>query len=476
MSDFGKINFGYASAEKERARNPELLINGYVDFEGAYKCAVEGDEFLFLGYKGSGKTAIGKRIELSSEEAHDLFSKMIFIGDFPFTSFAKMVKGTPEPEARFPTAWAWLLLQYVMQSLASDAGLLHEEPDTWERAISALKSAGMIGDADIGNLVKRTSKRGFKVGIPKVLEFERAEEANADADLAVYVESLKKIIQGTKTSSQHIIVLDGLDDIMTKREVQFTSIGALVLEVGRLNEFFHACAVPVKIIILCRTDLFEKTSNANKNKIRQDYSIELDWFHDPREPEKSKLVEIADARATLFLKKETNVFRDFFPTEIDHTATVTYCLEMTRHTPRDFLQILSHIQTFSTGERLTANQVKSGLRDYSIKYFLPEIKDELNGYCSQPEIEAFVRALSRLKKREFAFQEFVAEMRAEGVDEETARKILESLFECSAIGTISQRPSGLKFFTFKFRNRNSVFNSSERIILHRGVWKALNLV
>lgn len=245
---------------------------------------------------------------------------------------------------------------------------------------------------------------------------------------------------------------------------------------GRLNEFFHACGLPIKIVILCRTDLFEKTSNANKNKVRQDYAVELDWFHDPREPQKSQLVEIANTRATLSLKKETNVFREFFPAEIEHTPAVTYCLEMTRHTPRDFLQILSHVQKFSSGGKLTVAQVKSGLRDYSIKYFLPEIKDELNGYCPQAEIEAFVRALSRLKKREFGYQEFVAEMRIEGFEETSSRRVLEALFECSAIGTISQRPSGLNFFTFKFRNRNSVFNSSERILLHRGVWKALNLV
>ncbi|UKK83306.1 hypothetical protein L7H23_12105 [Sphingopyxis sp. BSN-002] len=476
MSEFKNINFGFASAEKEKAKNPELLINGYVDFEGAYKSAIKGDEFLYLGYKGSGKSAIGKKIELESENSHDLFAKIIFIGDFPFTSFAKMVKGTPEPEARLPTAWAWLLLLYVMQSLDSDNGLSHSNKDVWDRSIAALRTAGMIGDADISSLVKRTTKRGFRVGIPKVLEFEKSSEENSDADLAVYVDSLKEIIKGSSTESRHIIVLDGLDDIVTKREIQFTSIGSLILESGRLNELFAEYGLPVKIVILCRTDLFEKTSNANKNKVRQDYAVELDWYHDPREPKNSHLVEIANARAALSLKKEIDVFHDFFPIEVDRTPSVTYCLEMTRHTPRDFLQILSHTQKFCDGSRLTVEQVKSGLRDYSIKYFLPEIKDELNGYCTQAEIDGFVRAVSRLKKREFAYQEFIAEMKEERVEESEARKVLEALFECSALGTISKRPSGMSYFTFKFRNRNSVFNSNERIILHRGVWKALNLV
>jgi hypothetical protein len=136
---------------------------------------------------------------------------------------------------------------------------------------------------------------------------------------------------------------------------------------------------------------------------------------------------------------------------------------------------LIHIQKFSASGRLTTDQVKSGLRDYSIKYFLPELKDELNGYVSQGVIDSFVRSVSRLKKREFAYPEFLAEMRHEGVEEAVARPLLEALFECSGIGNISNSASGQKYFTFKFRNRNSVLNTNDRLLLHRGVWKALNL-
>lgn len=476
MGDFKSISFGYASAEKESARSPELLINGYVDFDDAYKRAISGDEYLFLGYKGSGKTAIGKRIQLDTAESYDLFSKLIFIGDFPFTSFSKMVRGTPEPEARFPTAWAWLLLLYVLQSLDEDQGVIHPDAELWRRSIAALKEAGMLGGEDISALVKRTTKRGFRVGIPKVLEMERSQEANADGDISVYVETIKTLLRNIRTESRHIIVIDGLDDIITKRELQFTSIGSLILETARLNEMFHEIGLCVKIIILCRTDLFERTSNANKNKARQDYAVELDWYHDPREPLKSLLVQVANTRASLSLKRSVDVFSEFFPQEVDRSSPVTYCLEMTRHTPRDFLQLLAHVQKFSDGGKLTTDQVKSGLRDYSIKYFLPELKDELNGYCTQEEINSFIRATSRLKKREFGYIEFVGEMRKEGVEEPNARHLLESLFECSGLGNISTMPSGQHYFTFKFRNRNSVLNTSDRIILHRGVWKALNLV
>jgi hypothetical protein len=329
VNTFKTIEFGYASAEKESARSPDLLINGYVDFEDAYKKAVDGDEYLFLGYKGSGKTAIGKRLQLETVRNHNLFCKLVFIGDFPFTSFSKMIKGTPEPEARFPTAWAWLLLIYVLQSLDEDQAMSNDDPELWSRSVGALKQAGMLGSVDISSLVKRTTKRGFRVGIPKVMEMERSVEMGAEGDVSVYVEALKDLLGRVVTPNKHIIVIDGLDDIITKRETQFTSIGSLILEVGRLNEFFFEKGLNVKIIVLCRTDLFERTSNANKNKARQDYAVELDWYHDPREPASSMLMRIANTRAGLSLKRPVDLFSEFFPREVDRSTSSTYCLEMT---------------------------------------------------------------------------------------------------------------------------------------------------
>ena len=55
--DFRSIRFGKASAEAESAAAPELLLAGYLDHEGFTTQASSGDAFLFLGYKGSGKTA-----------------------------------------------------------------------------------------------------------------------------------------------------------------------------------------------------------------------------------------------------------------------------------------------------------------------------------------------------------------------------------------------------------------------------------
>lgn len=55
-------------------------------------------------------------------------------------------------------------------------------------------------------------------------------------------------------------------------------------------------------------------------------------------------------------------------------------------------------------------------------------------------------------------------------------EILKTLYECSAIGNeYKYSNNGEMRITFKYRNRTSTFNPKHKIILHKGLWKALNL-
>ncbi|MFD1987019.1 P-loop ATPase, Sll1717 family [Mesorhizobium newzealandense] len=203
-----------------------------------------------------------------------------------------------------------------------------------------------------------------------------------------------------------------------------------------------------------------------------------DWYHDPNQPDKSLLVEAATLRATRSLGSGIRLFDEFFPQKIESSDARKALLDMTRHTPRDFLQLLTHIQRFTTSSRPSLAEIKSGIRDYSIKYFLPEIQDELSGYASPDEISRMVTALGRVRKREFKMPELIGASSgsAKPLSSERIYEILEALFQCSALGNVKSGGSGNSIFTFKYRNRHSTFNESETIILHRGLWKALNLV
>lgn len=313
-----------------------------------------------------------------------------------------------------------------------------------------------------------------------------------------YVEQLKAIVKTVRSRSRHLLIIDGLDDIFTAEKIQYDSLAALLLEVSRLNALFAKESVPAKILLLCRTDLFEKLPGANKNKLRQDSAIILDWFHDPRQPGESDLVKLVNLKARVTDGSLADIFHTYFPPQMmaarggrgrrtsqSGQPIVSHLLEFTRHTPRDFIQVLTHIQRFaSTPERhaglirrkLSQDQILSGLRSYSIDYFLPEIEDELVGYFPASVVEAAFSLIGSLRKREFNFKELSTKaLEQPRFSELDLPGLVTALFECSAIGNVSSAGRRAVFHTSKYRNRNSTLSLQDQLLLHKGMWRALNV-
>lgn len=479
MSDFKKIDFGEISAEAERERNPLLIETGFVDLNSIEEEAINGRRFLFLGYKGSGKSSIGERIDLSQDGRHDRFVKKISLADFPFSPFSKIIKGDIEPEAKFPTAWSWILLIYMMESFAADNAAIHLDPLEFERTLKAFKKLGVSPAASPAAIVMTSSKKTFSVKLPfDIFEYNHEDgQAKSPDNIFNFVDSLKKMAAGIKSPNKHFLVVDGLDEILTSGSIQYKSLYALMYEASELNALFYRSSVPFKIIILCRTDLFDKTPGPNKNKIRQPYAVDLDWYHDPNDPDNSMLIRGAGLRGQNSLGREVDIFAEYLPKWIYETPTKQYFLDMTRHTPRDFFQLLSYTQKFHKSGRMSEDEVKSGLREYSIKYFYPEVHDELSGYAEVAGINAFFAAVSTIGQREFSFAELEAAWETAGnggASSSTLMAICNAMFDCSAIGNIDHKGKSTHY-SFKYRNRLSSFNKTKRLMLHRGLWKAMNI-
>jgi hypothetical protein len=292
---FKDIQFGFSSAEAESAEDPGLLLEGYLQLNNAFESAQIGPKFLFLGYKGSGKSAIGERLNLLSESDPNVFVRKMDMEDFPFTPFSKMIRGDTEPEAKYPTAWSWIILIYIMHSLRSDEGMKHPDQSSFIASVKCFAEMGLSPHARPGDLIKTSAKTSFKVMIPTLAEAStNTRDLPPASEIPNFVESIKELIRLCRSDSKHYLVIDGMDDILTKRDAQYESLSALIFEANRLNQDFRKNGVPAKILLVCRTDLFDRLGGANKNKVRQDYAVELDWYHDTREPENSNLLKIAN--------------------------------------------------------------------------------------------------------------------------------------------------------------------------------------
>ena len=476
LNQFLKINFGYASAQQEGTRAPDVLIGGYLDLHQICEKAISGPEFLVLGYKGSGKSAISERLRLLHQNDSEVFLTNIDLADFPYTTFSQIVPGKDAPQSRYPTAWSWILIIHFLASFERDANLNVPDGTSFNQTMSLLHQMGLLPIMGLPNLIRVSGETAVKVNIPPFFEGQHKRQ-NSQIDVPYFVENLKRLLNNLRTPNKHILVLDGLDEIVTTQSAQWDSLGALIFEVNRLNTTFAANGVSAKIILLCRTDIFELLEGANKNKIRQDSAIELDWYSNPSSPAKSRLVSIADLRAKMALGRDSNVLDEFFPEKLFNKKTSLSLLETTRHTPRDFLQLLKTIQNACIDSGINFYNIRNGLRKYSIEYFLPEIIDELQGYVTSNEAKEFFRLAGALRQRDFSQQDLyrLAVTDNSTLNVEKIDTILRALFECSGIGNIQTLPRKRVIFTFRYRNRHTPFNIRGRMLLHRGLWGAMNL-
>lgn len=478
--NFKDIKFGFASAEKEGAFEPELILQGYYDHEGLIDEARSGAKFMFLGPKGTGKSSIAQRLKLEADADPTQFVKVVTLRDFPFKSFAQVAAGTADPESRYPSTWAWLIYLFLLNSFATDESRVSQNNFEFDRAVSGLTAAGYLPVDDLKALVIKSSKTSFKASLPTLIEAvsETTSQEGADQLFFRLVGHLKKTVEAFGSSSRHILVLDGLDDVLTQREVQYRSLAALVQEVNSINLDLMSARVPAKVVLLCRTDLFERLPDANKNKVRRDSAVVLDWYENTREPELSSLIRMADLRVQLSSGSENDGLLTLLPAGVDHQKTVAFLLDLTRHTPRDLLQLLQFVQDFAPVDgRPTREQMLNGARKYSIEYFLPEIQDELVGFLPQDHIAVLISLISATGKRTLLYSELqdLVEARDNRVPHDfNLSAALSALYECSAVGVIKSN-RGNDTYSFKYRNRFSDFGMAQRLILHRGVWRALNL-
>ncbi len=473
---FGDIQFGYAGAEKESAEAPDLLLRAFLDDSKVVDTALYGDKFLFLGYKGSGKTAIAERARLLALENPKLFATVHQLLDFSYSDFKTAAGGGGDHQTRYPMTWGWLVLLALVDSLQKDEEGCARSGSGYTNVVKGLAELGLMPLPELGQLVTHSSKKSFKATLPHFLE-ARVERVQSAQDLRMrqMVDLLIEAVGNFETDSRHVIFIDGLDSLVTQRELQLQSQAALVHEVNNLNNRFASKGKPFKVVVLCRTDMFDLFPGANTNKIRQDSAMELDWYDNPRTPEHTRLVRLVNLRARTTLQRNVNVFKEFFPPQLANRPARLSILDHTRHVPRDMLQLMRRLQQHAEGDGpLTQERAMAGIRSYSNEYFIPELKNELAGHLNDGEISTAIRLLNTLSAPQFTLGQLRDQMQQLKLKLDL-EAMLEALFECSGIGMVSYSNHDKPLYTFKYRNRNASWLPDEKMIIHPGARKGLNI-
>lgn len=487
---YAELYFGHADAKTESIRQPESFVKSFVDHGNVIEAVVREGRFLVLGPKGTGKSALAAFLTETGER-NALFVQTRDATELPMSEVNTLKTGDDPGISRSLNGWRFLLLCTLLEVVRADPNSRVQSND------EAMFVAGQL--ADYGFLkpvpreaILRANKVTWKVPLPAFGAIAQRESVTSLhlANMIPYLEGW--IADEGRGGVQHLVVLDGLDSIYLNDKRYIPAITALVQSVLNINQELERRGGKARIVVLLRNDVFSRLDLPDGGKLREDWAIELDWRQLSGQAEDAPLFGLVDDKAVSLLSKEPfDVVRRHFPSKVRlgkqgaEREIHNYLLNLTRHTPRDLLRLFEHIrkidaQTSAAGRSviLRPEVIREGVLQYSTKYFVDAIRNELVGRgVSRESGQAVVDGLRGVRNQRFTAEVFARSYRDASSGLEGAPSVEEALKWLFFAGALGNEVPGrtenyLQFF--HRRDDNEVY-SKGTLVLHNALVHAWGL-
>lgn len=470
---FRDIDFGKSAAENET----KYLDQVFLDINNYLRQLVNGEKFLVIGPKGSGKSAFGIMLEKISKNDPNFFVKKFELDTFPYHRFSELLPKTEAIESRLPSHWEFLLLIEFLDSFHKDQSCNSKGNYDFGKVIELMKQIRVLPNKELVEIIDQTIKKHYSIDL-KFLKIGKSDEFTiTNLNQRALYDILKDVCYSVTIGSKHRIIIDGLDSVITNRkdlEIQFDSLSALLVAANHINQKFNDADIDARVVVLCRSDLLTKLVNPDRTKIISDSSIYLEWYQGEKDILSSNLVRLINKRASYSLKHETDVFKNFLPPKLTEKQVIYDGLfYQTRWKPRDIIELFRAIQNETKGTRPNLSEVWEGIHKYSSNHFIGEITDELIGFLKPEERDLAIQLLMAIGKTPFHITDVQTKFQNdERFKKLNFSKIFGALYDCSAIGNINRKNSRQNW---KYKNRHSKFDPNQHITVHNGLLYALNI-
>lgn len=490
---YSDLYFGMSDSRNEVIESREDFIRSYVDLNGASKVVREGQKFLILGPKGTGKSALAWYLEASELDGTHL-ALVRDAQSLPLAEVPRLQTGQIAGPERTVTAWKFILLCNYLELLLRDQSCSVQSNREVMRVSKLLRDYGFLGDAS-GRALTKFSSTTVEIPIPKLGTIYR-RESKSTLNIYNLIPYLEDWVANATSQVRHILLVDGLDSIFLNDEKYDESLSSLVQAAYALNQRLREHSATGSIVLLLRNDIFSRIalSLPDSQKMRDDLAFDLDWrvLSGPGGTN-APLMKLVNAKAARAAGLESIDVLSYFPPYVEvgrkkgnprRFPTFQYLLNMTRHTPRDLLRIFEEIRKVEasgvyagSGDLLSNDVIHEGVLQYSMKYFVGAISNEFAGYAGGPEsAAAALRALKAIGKQSFDAAEFRSALDSEdpprGADSE---KLLRLLFFAGAIGNyVAGRNES--YMQFYHRRDDTEIYLKGSFILHHALIHAWGLL
>jgi hypothetical protein len=442
-----------------------------------------GEKCYVIGRKGTGKTAISEHINKLTES--HIFTEKLTFKNFPFQDLYDLKSDSYKAPNQYIAAWKYLIYTFVCRMMARNEGISLEARSELLKIFDPTPIKSLRAKfAELTKLEFSVSILGTGGGV----KIEK-ELLNKHVSLDQKAQLLEDFISKTVDDSHYYVIFDELDedyrDLITKgRNNEYTDLlTSLFKAVQDIRSVFRESKRHIYPVIFLRDDIYDILSDPDKTKWG-DLKIDLNWST----PRMQKLLAFRIARA----RNETALPRKFeleWGSIFTHPAVrmghqemrimsvFDYISRSTLNRPRDYikyLQVAAETETAEGGHKIaptTVKKVDGGMSNY----LRSELYDEMHGMI--PDIDDVFDLISHIRKQTFWFDEFrdafALRNAVKSFTVTSPESMCKLLFHFSLIGN---QPRQSNAVVYKYLNREARFNQKEKIVVHRGLFKSLQIL
>ena len=478
------------------ADNDEILLESFEDHQ-AFQALMNRERFLVIGRKGSGKTAIFKKLITIHDSA--VFCSGHTLTDYPWHHHTLQARvGIPDFD-KYTHSWKYLILLTASKVILNHDQSLPFDDDSCDEAARigrfVIDSYG-TKDPDVTQIFSPTKVLHLKPYFEldwKLLKAGVKPEEVPMQELPVIVQELnanltRAVLRSLNPAHDYFIAFDQLDLGFdpADRDYKNRLIG-LLLAARDLNIAAKSAGKKFFVAVFLRDDIYDSLQFEDKNKITENFSSIIEW-DTPRSKNTLKLLMEKRFRALLSEDSSEVTWEKVFNEGQEmsgHQRKYQHVLDRTFLRPRDVIRfcngILEQYKARKTADPTIENRfenidVNDARVDYS-NYFINELDDEIHKHL--PAYKDYLEILRSIGTWQFAHDSFAKHFTMRYPNASTTPEaVLRDLFEFSIIGFY--RPGGRGYggseYVFRYKEPASRFDpTATQYRVHPGLMEHLGL-
>jgi hypothetical protein len=442
---------------------------------------LKGKKLYIIGRKGTGKTAITENLVTRRENGY--FAQKLTFKNFPFNKLYELEdKGYNSPN-QYITLWKYVIYSTTCKMLINDHSI----------DLTTRTELEKLFPEDISNALPSAIERwtSFKFDVKILgngigLGANKESKAN-NGSWTDRVEILEKFLTSKLKDNKYLVIFDELDedykDIMEaekhNRYTQLlTSLFKAVQDIR--SKFLRVEYYP---IIFLRDDIYDILQDPDKTKW-SDLRVDLDWD----EASLKKMLAFRISRALdqngpiLGFEEAWKLIFEEDTIKVGHQKNrnmtiFNYITRSSQLRPRDYIRYLQLCseKAVERDQAKIPSALVSEVDSAFSNHLRSELEDEIHGII--PDINHVLSLFTVLRKQRMKIEDFKTIYETAYEEGKVKTKdyqfILEILFHFSVIGN---QPKQITHQVFRYKNKEARLNMKESIIVHRGLFRSLQIL